>query len=246
VSELLRVSDLELGYRTQEGIAKAVGPLSFQVFKGESLGLIGESGAGKSTLALEILGLLRYRGGIRLKGTIESTLRENEMAYIPQDPLASLNPLFSIGSHLREIEKDERKIRGVFERVRLSLTQISLKSYPHELSGGMRQRVLIAIALLSAPKLIVADEPTSSLDVTTQTEVVDLFREIKADGISFFFVTHQLPLAASFCDRVAVMQAGRIVEQGIPSAVFRNSQESYTQRLVQSVPVWDPVREKIF
>ncbi|MCM8775967.1 MAG: ATP-binding cassette domain-containing protein, partial [Candidatus Omnitrophica bacterium] len=192
--------------------------------------------AGKSTIGLEILGLLGFKGGQRVGGNIVTDIAVEKMAYIPQDPLAALDPLFSIGHQMGEMAGSKSEIEDALRRVHLSLAKISLKSYPHELSGGMRQRVLIAMALLRRPMLIVADEPTSSLDVTLQAEIMELFREIRAAGISFLFITHNLPLAASFCDRVALLRLGKIVEMGECRDIFQNPREVYTKTLVESVP----------
>lgn len=233
---LLEIKNLELGYGNRNNFAKAAGPVSFSIEKGEALGLIGESGAGKSTLGLEILGLLRFKGGVRLAGEIVAEISPRRMAYIPQDPGAALDPLFSIGSQLRERSGNFGEIEEALGKVHLSLDKISLKSYPHELSGGMKQRVLIAMALLRQPEFIVMDEPTSSLDVTLQAEMMVLFREIRSWGLTFLFITHNLPLAASFCERIAIMQSGKIVEMGKTREIFSRPQNSYTRMLMDAVP----------
>lgn len=236
MKKILEAKGLEIGYRIGKHVLKAAGPIDFEMAEGECVGLIGESGAGKSTLALEILGLLQWKGGLRIGGSLDSRLRRAEMAYIPQDPHAALDPLFSIGDQLSEAARDPAAIPGALKRARLTLDKIGLKSYPHELSGGMKQRVLIAMALLRQPALIVADEPTSSLDVTLQSEIMDLFREIHSAGIAFLFVTHQVPLARNFCQRAVFMRSGKIVEEGPVPEIFRNPKERYTRMLMESVP----------
>ncbi|MBI3313466.1 MAG: ABC transporter ATP-binding protein [Candidatus Omnitrophica bacterium] len=233
---LIEIKNLELAYGRPEKFVKAVGPISFSLEKGEAFGLIGESGAGKSTLGLELLGLLGFKGGFRRKGEIITALPFQKMAYIPQDPGAALDPLFSIGSQLRERSNHLGEIEEALRKVHLSLDKISLQSYPHELSGGMKQRVLIAMALLQKPELMVMDEPTSSLDVTLQGEMMALFREIRLLGMTFLFITHNLPLAANFCGRVAIMRSGEIVEMGPAPEVFSKPANPYTQALIDAVP----------
>lgn len=235
---LIEVRELSLAYRIGKRLQEVVGSVSFRIGQGEALGLIGESGAGKSTLALGILDLLKIRGGERTRGEIRTSISPREIAYIPQDPLASMDPLFSIGSQMGEITRDEELIREALRRVHLSLGKISLKSYPHELSGGMRQRVLIAMALLHRPKLIVADEPTASLDVLLQAEIMRLFAEIKSQGVSFLFVTHHIPLAKAFCDCLIILRSGKAVEEGLPQKVCENPEHPYTRELMESIPVF--------
>lgn len=233
---LLRCRALKLGYGSGDHAVPVLGPLDLDLFEGEALGVLGESGAGKSTLGYEVLGLLHEKSGCRISGTLETRLRPEEIGFIPQDPLSSLDPLFSIGSQMRESGASEFEIREALERVHLPLEKISLKSYPHELSGGMRQRVVIAMALLRKPKLLVADEPTSSLDVTLQAQVVKLFREIHAQGVGFLFITHHVLLAANFCDRLVVLRAGRLIETGTPAQILESPQDAYTASLVAAVP----------
>lgn len=235
---ILEASGLCLAYESPEGTQTQIGPLDFTLHEGESLGLIGESGAGKSTVGYEILGLLRYKGGRRVGGHLDFRgISHEDAAFIPQDPLSALDPLFSIGSQMRELGASGAKIEEVLRKVRLPLEKMSLKSYPHELSGGMRQRLVIAMALLRSPKLLIADEPTSSLDPLLQYQMMELFRELHREGMTFIFVTHQLALAASFCERLIVMHRGKVAEQGTPDQIFRSPRHPVTQQLVQSVPV---------
>lgn len=228
---------LELAYRQRGTTEKVVGPVDLEIQTGEFLGIIGESGAGKSTLGYEMLDLLRFKNGVLLAGETIRRIPVAEMSYIPQDPLAALDPLFSIGSQMRELTSNRAAIEEALKRVHLPLEKISLKSYPHELSGGMRQRLVIAMALLRRPQLIVADEPTSSLDVTLQADVMNLFWEIHGQGVTFVFITHDLALAAGRATRLAVMQHGRILELGSPAEVLRNPKTDYTRMLINSVPV---------
>lgn len=240
MTPLLAIENLQLAYRSGKTTRSVAGPLYFHIFRGEAFGLIGESGAGKSTLGFEILGLLGYKGGRRVSGAIKTDLRPEEIAYIPQDPSSALNPLFSVGSQLAEVEPQLSKIEKVLDEVHLSLDQMSLESYPHELSGGMKQRLVIAMALLRSPKLLVADEPTSSLDMLLQAEVMDLFREIHGRGMTFVFITHNIPLAAGFCERLAVMRNGSVVALGSPSQIFKNVQDPYLRELLGAIPVMKP------
>ena len=236
MNALIQAQGLELAYGRAHKPIPAAGPVDFDIREGESFGLIGESGAGKSTLTLEIMGLLHLRGGFRKGGALQSRLLPEHIAYIPQDALSSLDPLFSIGSQMAELGRPRAEIHEALRRAHLPLERISLKSYPHELSGGMRQRLLIAMALLRRPRLIVADEPTSSLDLILQSEIIRLFDEIRKAGMTFLLVTHDLPLAAHFCDRVAIMRHGKIVETGNPREIFRNPRHEYTRMLVGAVP----------
>jgi ABC-type dipeptide/oligopeptide/nickel transport system ATPase component len=229
----LELKDLRLAYGHAEHV---VGPISFEIRSGEAFGLIGESGAGKTTVALELLGLLHYRGGRRLSGVIVPKPDPQQIAYIPQDPQSGLDPLFTIGSQLSEISRDPVEVSRALDMAHLPLQKISLKSYPHELSGGMRQRLLIAMALLKKPKLIIADEPTSSLDVTLQKGILSVFNEIRQTGVTFLLITHNLPLALCFCDRIAILRYGQLLETGETEKVFRHSSHPYTRLLVESVP----------
>lgn len=236
MNPLIEVRGLELAYFSGRKVQKKFGPMDLDILPGEALGLIGESGAGKSTLGLHLLGLLSWRNGAELSGRVTANLAKNEIAYIPQDPLSSLDPLFPIGNLLRELHADPGEVDRALEMAQLSLDQIRLKSYPHELSGGMCQRLIIAMALLQTPKFIIADEPTSSLDVITASEILALFRKIRANGISILFITHNLALAGSLCDRIAVMKEGIILETGRPKEIFASPGHPYTRSLIGSIP----------
>ncbi len=238
MKNLIRAKDLTLIYPVLGGKTTQIGPVNFSIAEGESVGLLGESGAGKSTLGFEILGLLAHKGGRRLSGQLEyEGLETDEIAFIPQDPLSALDPLFSIGSQLREIDPSGESLFEALRRAHLPLETISLKSYPHELSGGMRQRLVIAMALLRRPKLIIADEPTSSLDMILQAGILELFHELHRSGIAFLFITHHLPLAANFCSRMMILRDGQVVEEGASGKILQNPAHPYTRLLVDSVPV---------
>ena len=233
MSALLEVKDLVLAYLH----GPKFGPMSFEIGDHEAFALVGESGAGKSTVALALMNVLKFKGGRKLKGKIDFHGSKKDVAYVPQDPASALDPLFTIGNQIRELGCSEVAIRDVLEKVKLPLENISLKSYPHELSGGMLQRLLIAMALVRRPKLLIADEPTSSLDVIHQAEIMKLFHSIRAEGVSILFVTHHLPLAMDLCSRMAVLFEGQIVETGTPQAIFERPQHEFTKRLLSAVPV---------
>ena len=233
MSTLIEVKDLVLAYLQ----GPHFGPMSFEIRESETFALVGESGAGKSTAALALMNVLRFKGGRRVKGKIDLRCSKNEIAYVPQDPAAALDPLFTIGSQIRELGCSEIAIRDVLEKVRLPLENISLKSYPHELSGGMLQRLLIAMALVRRPKLLIADEPTSSLDVIHQAEIMKLFHAVRGEGISILFITHHLPLAMDLCSRMAVLYEGKIVETGTPQTIYQNPKHEFTRCLLAAVPM---------
>ena len=233
---LIEIKDLVIAYGKGQ-TKQAVGPVELNIQKGEAMGLVGESGAGKSTLGLAVLDALALKGGKIVQGQIHRKIPIKNISYIPQDPLSSLDPLFSVGSQLLEMNSDKKAVKVALNDVSLPLDRMDLRSYPHELSGGMRQRLMVAMALLKSPALIVADEPTSSLDASLCVEIIDLFKKIQKTGVAFLFLTHNLPLAKSFCDRVAVMKEGLIVESGAPRDVFGTPKNQYTRNLVNSVPV---------
>ena len=232
MTALLEVKDLVLEYRH----GPQFGPLSFEINEGEAFALVGESGAGKSTLAFALLDVLRFKGGRRLKGKITMRCAKKEIAYIPQDPAAALDPLFPVGEQMRELGCPKSRIQEVLHEVNLPLDHFSLKSYPHELSGGMLQRLLIAMALARSAKLLIADEPTSSLDVIHQAGIMDLFRSVKKQKISILYITHHLPLAMALCPRIAVLYQGKIVEMGGAKEIYENPGHAFTQKLILAVP----------
>jgi oligopeptide transport system ATP-binding protein len=236
--------------------------VSFTLNSGEMLGIVGESGSGKSVTSLSLLGLLPPSGriaagsvrlgGTELVGMSESSLRRirgGRIAMIFQDPMTSLNPYLSVGEQLAESamihrglsrrDADRRAVE-LLERVRLPDAAARLRSYPHELSGGMRQRVMIAMALLGEPELLIADEPTTALDVTIQAEILELLSELRRErGLSVMLITHDLGIVRSTCDRALVFYAGRVVEQAPTAALFERPLHPYTLALLESLPRLD-------
>jgi oligopeptide/dipeptide ABC transporter ATP-binding protein len=256
---MLEVSHLTTMFDLATGPAPAVDDVSFEVGAGETLGLVGESGSGKSVTALSIMRLVqppgRIAGGsIRFKGRELLTLAESQMralrgadiALIFQEPMTALNPVFTIGDqiaetllvHGRATRRDARaRVVELLEAVRMPDAAARARDYPHQLSGGMRQRVLMAMAIACKPSLVIADEPTTALDVTIQAQILDLLREMKAVfNLSLLLITHDLGVIAETADRVAVMYAGRIVEHGPVRAVLRSPQHPYTRGLLASMP----------
>ena len=256
---MLDVSHLTTVFDLPSGPAAAVDDVSFEIRAGETLGLVGESGSGKSVTALSILRLVqppgRVAGGqIRFKGRDLLTLSESDMrkvrgaeiSLIFQEPMTALNPVFTIGDQIGEsllvhglTTRRQAKFRAIelLEAVRIPSAEARVKDYPHQLSGGMRQRVLIAMAIACKPSLVVADEPTTALDVTIQAEILDLLREMKKTlNLSLLLITHDLGVVAETADRVAIMYAGRIVEHGPVRSIFRSPQHPYTRGLLASLP----------
>jgi oligopeptide/dipeptide ABC transporter ATP-binding protein len=258
---LLHVSDLQTHFFTFQGtrVTKAVDGVSFALNEGETLGLVGESGCGKTTTCLSILGLLPAAGRIvggsiafegedlaRLPPRAMRRIRGRRIAMILQDPMASLNPLFTIYRQVaepaffhqqlrRRALKD--RVRALLEAVRIPSPAARMREYPHQMSGGMRQRIVGAIALSGGPKLIIADEPTTNLDVTIQAQYLNLLKDLQREtGVALIFVTHDLGIVAKMCDKVAVMYAGKIVEYRAARALFSDPQHPYTKALLGSVP----------
>ncbi|MFN4225655.1 MAG: dipeptide ABC transporter ATP-binding protein [Hyphomonas sp.] len=255
---ILTIKDLAVDFDTPDGIVHAVRGVSFQVAAGECLGIVGESGSGKSQSALAAMGLLAEngaaRGEILFSGTNMLTaskaelrrIRGAEMSMIFQDPLTSLTPHMTVGAQMREIlalhqglkgEEATRRCIEWLEHVRIPEAARRLDQFPHELSGGMRQRVMIAIAMLCGPKLLIADEPTTALDVTVQAQVLELMDELKREtGTGIVLITHNMGVVARMCDRVIVMRHGEIVEQGTTDEIFYAPKHDYTQMLLAAVP----------
>jgi peptide/nickel transport system ATP-binding protein len=256
---MLAVSHLTTVFDLPAGPLSAVDDVSFEVHEGETLGLVGESGSGKSVTALSIMRLIqppgRIVGGtVAYKGRQLLALPEREMravrgaeiAIIFQEPMTALNPVFTIGDQIRETLAVHRRASGreahrqaiaLLESVRIPDAAARVSDYPHQLSGGMRQRVLIALALACRPSLLIADEPTTALDVTIQAEILDLLREMKAAySLSMVLITHDLGVIAQTADRVAVMYAGGIVEQAPVRDIFHRPQHPYTRALLSSLP----------
>jgi len=257
---LLEIDDLAIGFQTEAGLLRAVDGVSLRLEKGRTLGLVGESGCGKSVTASSILRLVpsppgKYLGGqIRFNGVDILALpaselpkiRGKDIAMIFQDPMTSLNPVFTIEKQLGEVlalrfglDKHAARARSVemLGTVGIPEPEQRIGAYPHELSGGMKQRVMIAMALMCEPQLLIADEPTTALDVTVQAQVLNLIRALqKRMGAAVLFITHDMGVVAEMCDEVAVMYAGRIVEQGNVFAIFKDAQHPYTKGLLRSLP----------
>ncbi len=256
---VLEVRDLRVEFPTRRGVLTALDGVSLSIKRGEILGVVGESGAGKSMTGLAILGLLeppgRIAGGeIRLSGDRIDTLSEREMENVRggrigaifQDPLTSLNPLFRVGDQLVEtirlhtdLTKDEARARALalLREVGIPAPENRITAYPHQFSGGMRQRVVIALALCAEPELIVADEPTTALDVSIQAQITALLRQLCRDrGTAVMLVTHDMGVIAETADRVAVMYAGRIAEMGSVEDIVRRPRHPYTEGLMGSIP----------
>ena len=262
---LLTVERLTTVFDTASGPVRAVDDVSFEIRAGETLGIVGESGSGKSVTALSLMRLVqspgRIAGGaIRFKGRDLLALDERELqrvrgaeiSLIFQEPMTALNPVFRVGDQIAEtllvhgrVTRREARARAIelLRAVRMTNPESRVDDYPHQLSGGMRQRVLIAMALACQPSLVIADEPTTALDVTIQAEILDLLREMKAAlNLSLLLITHDLGVIAETADRVAVMYAGRIVEAGPVRDIFRNPAHPYTRGLLASMPGGHPGR----
>ena len=257
--KLLEIKDEKLSFFTPAGEVKALNGVSFSMDEGEVLGIVGESGSGKSVTAYSIMGLTAYPGKL-IGGTIRFNgheiekmtdkdfrkIRGNEVSIIFQDPMTSLNPVYTIGNQITEVirlhtDKDKKqayeRAKELLELVGINEPTKRLKQYPHELSGGMRQRVMIAIALACEPKLLIADEPTTALDVTIQAQILELMQDLRKKlGMSIIMITHDLGVVASMCEKIAVMYAGHIVEYGTTDEIFYNPQHEYTKGLINSIP----------
>jgi oligopeptide/dipeptide ABC transporter ATP-binding protein len=249
---VLEMSHVRVAYRSRHGLIRAVQDASLTVRKGEAVGLVGESGSGKSTLARASLGLLAERSGVvdggrLVVGGVDATnftprqwqtLRGRPVAIVFQDPLSFLNPVMRVGAQIAESVRQHEADIAVAARVAELLTLVKLppncaRLYPHELSGGMRQRVLLAIALGCRPELLVADEPTTALDVTTQADILALLRELRGSlGMALLLISHDLAVVSSMCERVAVMYAGCVVEAGLTEEVFSEPMHPYTTALL--------------
>ena len=257
--KLLEIKDEKLSFFTPAGEVKALNGVSFSMNEGEVLGIVGESGSGKSVTAYSIMGLTAYPGKL-IGGTIyfnghqiekmsEKEMRKirgNEVSIIFQDPMTSLNPVYTIGNQITEVirlhtgkgkKEAYDRAKELLELVGINEPTKRLKQYPHELSGGMRQRVMIAIALACEPKLLMPDEPTTALDVTIQAQILELMQELRQKlGMSIIMITHDLGVVASMCERIAVMYAGHIVEYGTADEIFYEPKHEYTKGLINSIP----------
>lgn len=266
--KLLKVYDLTVHYHTAEGIVKAVRNVSLEVNAGDSLCIVGESGSGKSTLGLAISlslpknavvvsGSILYKGVELLKLTASeiTRYRGREISMIFQDPATTFNPLFTVGEHLVDIlrhnfsmtrEEATKRAIELLKMVQLPDQLRILRAYPHELSGGMLQRVAIAAALSTSPKVLIADEPTTMLDVTTQAQILDLINSLKQElNLTLILITHNLGIASEVCDRTAVMYAGALMEEGPTEDIISNPLHPYTAKLIKAVPTITKTQGKL-
>ncbi|MEG0177981.1 MAG: ABC transporter ATP-binding protein [Oscillospiraceae bacterium] len=256
---LVEIKNERLSFFTPAGEVKALNDVSLHLSEGEVLGIVGESGSGKSVTAYSLMGLTAYPGRI-IGGTIDFNghrindmsekemrkIRGNEESIIFQDPMTSLNPVYTVGNQIEEVIRlhTDKNKKQATERACELLTLVGinepekrLKQYPHELSGGMRQRIMIAIALACEPKLLIADEPTTALDVTIQAQILELMVELKNKlGMAIIMITHDLGVVANMCDRIAVMYAGKVVEYGTVDDIFYAPKHEYTKGLLRSIP----------
>ena len=258
---ILSVRDFSAGFMTEAGLLQAVDSISFDLHEGKVTGIVGESGCGKSVTAMSIMRLLpvpsgRYIGGqilyrgadiLKLDSSEIRKIRGDRIAMIFQEPMTALNPVKTIGKQIAEVftlhrpEMSKRAIEtevlNLLVKVGISEPQQRYREYPHQLSGGMRQRVMIAMALACKPDILIADEPTTALDVTIQAQILELIKSIQAEtGMSVIFITHDLGVIASMCDDVVVMYAGRIAEKADASSIFNSPQHPYTRGLLDSIP----------
>jgi len=256
---LVDIEHERLSFFTPVGEVKALSDVSIHLTEGEVLGIVGESGSGKSVTAYSLMGLTAYPGrlvggtvhfnGHEIEKMTEKEMRKirgNEVSIIFQDPMTSLNPVYTVGNqimesillHTKKTKKEARaRAKELLELVGINDAELRLKKYPHELSGGMRQRVMIAIALACEPKLLIADEPTTALDVTIQAQILELIMELKEKlGMAVIMITHDLGVVASICNHIAVMYAGKIVEYGTTDEIFYEPKHMYTKGLIRSIP----------
>jgi len=265
--DLLRVEDLRVEFWTNRGTVHAVNGISFEIGAGETLGIVGESGCGKSVTALALLGILARAGRVtsgramfecRDLLTLDDAqlrrIRGREIAMIFQDPMTSMNPVLTVGRQIREalethfeMDRDQadRRAAELLDQVGIPSARMRLRDYPHQFSGGMRQRAMIAMALACEPKLLIADEPTTALDVTIQAQILDLVRELVSERqVALILITHDLGVVAGMCERVNVMYAGTIVESGSAGQIFGRPRHPYTLGLLRSIPRLDSRRRR--
>ncbi|MGW2282233.1 ABC transporter ATP-binding protein [Streptomyces sp. NPDC001770] len=267
---LLEVRDLHVEFHTRDGVAKAVNGVNYSVAEGETLAVLGESGSGKSVTAQAIMGILdmppgRISGGevlfkgrdlLKLKKDERRRIRGQEMAMIFQDALSSLNPVLTVGDQLGEMfrvhrgmsrKESRRKSIELMDRVRIPAAKERIGNYPHQFSGGMRQRIMIAMAMALEPALIIADEPTTALDVTVQAQVMELLAELQQEyRMGLILITHDLGVVADVADKIAVMYAGRIVETAPVHEIYKAPAHPYTKGLLQSIPRLDQKGQELY
>ncbi|MEW9502326.1 ABC transporter ATP-binding protein [Jeotgalibacillus marinus] len=267
---VLEVKGLRVSFFTDDGEVPAVDEIDFYVRKGEVLGVVGESGCGKSVTSLSVMGLIpsppgKIIGGeIKLNGEELTTasekrmrqIRGNDVAMIFQEPMTSLNPLFTIGNQLMDAtlihkkgnkKQAEKRAIDMLKLVGLPRAEEMMKEYPHQLSGGMRQRVMIAMAMVCDPKLLIADEPTTALDVTIQAQILKLMKQLNVElNTAIMMITHDLGVVAETCERVVVMYAGKVVENGLAVDIFKDPQHPYTRGLIQSIPDMRHKKQRLY
>jgi oligopeptide/dipeptide ABC transporter ATP-binding protein len=262
---VLQVKDLKTQFFTDDGVVQAVDGVSFDLHPGETLGIVGESGCGKSVTALSILRLVQEPGRIvagqilfkgddivKMSDDEVREIRGKDIAMIFQDPLSSLNPVLTVGFQIQEAIEAHGKVPGktalsravaLLKQVRIPAAESRVRDYPHQFSGGMRQRAMIAMGLANSPSILIADEPTTALDVTVQAQILELLRDLNRDlNTAIILITHNMGVVASLCTRVLVMYAGRVVEQGPVEQIFKDPQHPYTWSLLQSIPRLDSDR----
>ncbi|WP_409303157.1 ABC transporter ATP-binding protein [Peribacillus sp. SCS-155] len=269
INPIIEVKGLRTSFLTDDGEIPVVNDIDFHIKPGEVLGIVGESGCGKSVTSLSIMGLLDSRtgkvdgeilfNGENLANASEAKMRKirgNEIAMIFQEPMTSLNPVFTIGDQLieslrihRKWDKKKARVKAVemLQLVGLARAKELLNEYPHQLSGGMRQRVMIAMAMICEPKMLIADEPTTALDVTIQAQILELMKKLnKETNTAIMMITHDLGVVAEMCERIVVMYAGKIVEEGDVKSIFQNPKHPYTVGLIQSVPDMREKKERLY
>lgn len=270
IQPILQIEDLHTHFFTDRGEIPAVDGVNLYVNPGEVLGVVGESGCGKSVTSLSILKLVpqppgRITGGsilfkgqniVAMKEREMRSIRGNSISMIFQEPMTSLNPLFTVGQQIGESVRLHRRFSkkearehtiDMLRRVGIARPEALIDEYPHQLSGGMRQRVMIAMAISCSPELLIADEPTTALDVTIQAQILDLIRRLNEEnGTAVMMITHDLGVVAEMCHRVVVMYAGKVVEEGSVHDIFKNPLHPYTQGLIKSVPRMDEDRRRLF
>jgi peptide/nickel transport system ATP-binding protein len=269
MSRLLDVSDLKVTFGTRYGTVTALDSVSFHVDQGETLGIVGESGCGKSITALSLMGLIPTPPGKIAAGSIKflgseliglppaklCSLRGSDMAMIFQEPMTSLNPVFTVGDQIAEAitlhqnldhENAFKQAIELLDRVGIPSPEKRARDFPHQLSGGMRQRVMIAMAVSCRPKILIADEPTTALDVTVQAQIFDLLNEVQREfGAAIILITHDMGAISEMADRVAVMYAGRIIEEGRADDILDHPQHPYTRGLISCIPSLDQTQDRL-